>query len=287
MKYRSVVVGLLARDCKASILRNKPRIERLCSFFEDSHVVVVENDSVDGTPQVLHDWAEENSRVMVDSFIHHSRRRLSSDYHRISHMAYLRNRLLDDIRQLPAPDVVVMMDVDIYDFDVEGVMDGICHAPADWGALLANGRHMLPNGKYVRSQYDQYALMACDEEMIDTLHALPQRGRKMDRQVQSCDYYPVRSAFGGMAVYRYDVIHNLQYTTVLAGNRQQDAFCEHVPFHLAIINSGYKNYICRRMVVNSGLLTIKPWVTLSLYYFPRIHEMLCDISEFTHRLKWR
>ena len=69
MKYRSIIIGLLARDCRASVLRNMPKIEQLGAYFEDYQVVAVENDSVDGTQQILHDWAAENSRVVVDSFI--------------------------------------------------------------------------------------------------------------------------------------------------------------------------------------------------------------------------
>ena len=167
MNHRSVIIGLLARDCKEPLIRNIPRIERLGSLLGDYHVIAVENDSLDGTREVLLDWANQNGRVIVDSFIHHSRRRLSSDYHRISHMAYLRNRLLEDIKKLPAPDLVIMMDADIFDFDVEGPIDGIEHAPDDWGALMANGRSMLPNQKFLKAQYDQYAYMAYDEEMSD------------------------------------------------------------------------------------------------------------------------
>lgn len=287
MKYRSIIIGLLARDCRDSVLRNQPRIERLGAYFEDYQVVAVENDSVDGTQQVLRDWAAENSRVVVDSFTDHSQRLADSSETRISHMVWLRNRLLEDIRQLPAPDLVMMMDIDIYGFDVEGVIDSIHQAPDGWGALLANGRFMLPNGQYLKSQYDQYAFLACDEEMDATLHFLPRRGRRLDLQVQQCDYYPVSSAFGGIGIYRYEAIMNLQYCTVMANNVYHDAFCEHVPFHLKLIENGWQNYVSRRLVVNIGIMKIKPWVAFLLYHCPQAYEILCKIASFLHQMKWR
>lgn len=275
----SVIIGLLARDCQDSLIRNIPKIERLCSFFADYHIVVVENDSTDDTQQMLHDWAERNGRVLVDSFTNNTRRLADCSYNRISMMAYLRNRLLDDIMQLPAPDLVIMMDVDIYDFDVEGVIDGICHAPEDWGALMANGRLMLPNHQFNRYQYDQYALMGCDEDLSDTIYFQPRRGRSFNTKVQRCDYYPVQSAFGGVGIYRYAAIKEARYQAVMTDDGLQNAFCEHIPFHLEVIQKGYRNYICRRLVVNNGLLNVKLWVAFLMSYFPQVYEMLFYLNQ--------
>lgn len=291
MNHRSVIIGLLARDCKEPLIRNIPRIERLGSLLGDYHVIAVENDSVDGTREVLLDWANQNGRVIVDSFIHHSRRRLSSDCHRISHMAYLRNRLLEDIWKLPAPDLVMMIDVDIEDFDVEGIVDGITHAPEGWGALFANGRSMLPNHQYLHAQYDQYAYLANDEELGDltynmfTTRSLAKRGRVLNKAVQTCDYYPVKSAFGGFGIYRYDAIKELKYQALMVDNHHQKAYCEHVPFHLDIIRQGYQNYVCRSMVVNNGILKVKPAVAFLLRYLPQVHAVLCDMSKSIRQLK--
>ena len=286
---RSIVIGLLARDCKESLLRNIPRIERLCSCFADYYVVAVENDSADGTEEVLRDWAMKDNRVIVDSFTNHSLRRTDSGYARISHMAYLRNRLLEDIKKLPAPNLVIMMDADIFDFDVEGLIDGIEHAPDDWGALMANGRNMLPNQKFLRAQYDQYAYMAYDEEMSDmtmgvfTSRSLSRRGIALNKAILACDFFPVKSAFGGIGIYRYEAIKDLRYQTIMIGDGHRKAYCEHMPFHLEIVKQGYKNYICRSILVNNGILKVRPMVAFLLYYFPQVHAMLCDVSKFIHQ----
>lgn len=291
MNNLSVIIGLLARDCKEALQRNIPRIERLCSHFADYHVIAVENDSVDGTREALLDWTKKNGKVIVDSFTDHSQRRTDSGYERIRHMADLRNRLLDDIQQLPAPDLVMMMDVDIEDFDVEGIMNGITHAPEGWGALFANGRKMLPNHQYLHAQYDQYAYMACDEELSDltynmfTTCSLAKRGRDLNKAVQNSDYYPVKSAFGGFGIYRYEAIKELKYQALMVDHHHQKAYCEHIPFHLKIIHQGYQNYICRSMVVNNGILQVKPSVAFLLRYLPQVHAVLCDMSKFIHQMR--
>lgn len=291
MNYRSFIIGLLARDCRESVERNIPRIEKLCSYFADYHVVAVENDSTDGTQQALLDWAEKNGKVIVDSFTDHSQRRMDSGPERINHMVYLRNRLLDDIRRLPAPDLVMLIDVDIEDFDVDGIMDGITHAPDGWGALFANGRKMLPNHQYLHVQYDQYAYMASDEELSNltynmfTSRSLAKRGRVLNKAVQTCDYYSVKSAFGGFGIYRYEAIKELKYQALMVDHHHQKAYCEHIPFHLDIIRQGYQNYVCRSMVVNNGILQVKPAVAFLLRYLPQVHAVLCDVSQFVQQLR--
>ena len=291
MNILSVIIGLLARDCKEALQRNIPRIERLCSCFSDYHVVAVENDSVDGTREILFDWTKKNGKVIVDSFTDHSQRRTDSGYERIRHMADLRNRLWDDIRKLPAPDLVMMIDVDIEDFDIKGIMDGITHAPEGWGALFANGRKMLPNHQYLHAQYDQYAYMAYDEELSDLTYnmfstrSLAKRGRVLNKAVQTCDYYSVKSAFGGFGIYRYEAIKELKYQIVMVDDYHQKAYCEHIPFHLDIIRQGYQNYVCRSMVVNNGILQVKPAVAFLLRYLPQVHAVLCDVSQFVQQLR--
>ena len=285
---RSVIIGLLARNCKESILRNKTKLEEFGSFFNDYHIVVVENNSSDGTQSVLCDWAKNNEKVIIDSFMDHSVRRTDSSYARISYMAWLRNRLLDDIRKLPTSDIIVMMDIDIYDFDLEGLLESISHAPNDWGGLMANGRMMLPNRHYLNVQYDQYAFMADDEDLDDmkfdmfTTRNLYRRGKQVNLQLQKYTYYPVHSAFGGIGVYRSEAIRDLKYQAVIMDARYHKTFCEHVPFNLAIIKQGYKNYICRHMVVNNGIIEVKPWVAFLLRYFPYVHAVLCDFSKWLH-----
>lgn len=285
MNPRSVIIGLLARDCKASLSRNIPKIERFCSYFADYQVVAVENDSVDGTSELLHEWAERNPKVIVDSFEDHSQRLTDSSHKRIAHMVNLRNRLLEHIVTLPAPNFVVMMDIDIDDFDVEGMIDAITHAPNDWGALFANGRSMLPNHHYQHSQYDQYAIMTCDEDWSDmtiskfTAYHQLQRGMALDKAVQRCDYYPVKSVFGGIGIYRYEAIKDLKYQTLMIDDARQKAFCEHVPFHVDIIRQGYRNYVCRSMVVNYGIVNVKPWMAFLMEHLPRVYEKLFYLNQ--------
>jgi hypothetical protein len=53
MNNQNIVIAALARDCEDSLRINIPVIEELRTKFLWSQVVVVENDSIDGTKELL------------------------------------------------------------------------------------------------------------------------------------------------------------------------------------------------------------------------------------------
>ena len=59
-----IVFGLLARDCRDNLERNIVRVLEAGSFFSDYRVVVYENDSKDGTDDLIRKWAAENDKVV-------------------------------------------------------------------------------------------------------------------------------------------------------------------------------------------------------------------------------
>jgi len=64
---KNVVIAALARDCEESLLRNIPLIEKLRKEFDWSHVVVIENDSIDKTKEILNKWSVECEGVKIIS----------------------------------------------------------------------------------------------------------------------------------------------------------------------------------------------------------------------------
>ena len=62
----------------------------------------------------------------------------------------------------------------------------------------------------------------------------------------------VISAFGGVSVYNYKAISNLEYKVVANAINEKEAICEHIPFNSDIINSGYENFISKEMLVIYG-----------------------------------
>lgn len=256
---KSIVIGVLARDCADGVVSNKARIEELRKFFRESYVVIVENDSVDLTKQVLAAYAAESEGVTLISHdyadqypFHFEGRPYKADMSctRIARMSFFRNILLDHICQNYQTDYVMMLDIDLLDFSVEGVVDALTKAPEGWGALFSNGREYMMSGGEIfplGMQYDTYSLLFNGEakESIP-LHFTTSftkliRGMRANRNVQRTDYYPVLSAFGGIGIYQMSAIRNLRYDIFVpeAWKGRSISVCEHVPFNTSIIGQCY------------------------------------------------
>lgn len=65
MKTYRVAICATVRDCDFPLKRNIPLIEKLRACFQESYVVIVENDSKDHTKEVLSQWVEQAKRVFV------------------------------------------------------------------------------------------------------------------------------------------------------------------------------------------------------------------------------
>jgi hypothetical protein len=93
--------------------------------------------------------------------------------------------------------------------------------------------------------------------------------------------YNVISAFGGVGIYNYAAIKNLRYKTVLNPLDQQEAICEHIPFHQEIIKRGFKNYIARDFQViyqrHNWILILK--LLLSEKIFNYLHPIILKLKK--------
>lgn len=72
-----------------------------------------------------------------------------------------------------------------------------------------------------------------------------------EKLVRSHEYASCRSAFNGLAIYKWDVMKNLRYSAVQNEELKEEGFalCEHLSIHSGIISLGYKVYITRIMEV--------------------------------------
>jgi glycosyltransferase involved in cell wall biosynthesis len=279
---KGIVFGILARDCAKTLPCNIELVEILRSYFEFSVVVVVENDSIDRTKEILYDWACKSDNIYIDSFNEQSKttsQLLSNGLIRIEKMVRYRNRLLDNIRKFPQTDYIVFIDIDILQFSIEGVISAIRNAPPDWGGLFANGQLYIETGKQIRPirlQYDTYAYLNSNERIHDlkiNTYSIKQqyyRGKKMQQSIQRTGYFPCVSAFGGIGIYNTKAISHLYYKLekLYQSNNTDIYTCEHIPFNQAIIDAGYTNYICRDLKVIYGIQK-SGWIKgLLLYYYP-------------------
>lgn len=259
---KSILIAALARDCDDSIKRNIHKIELLRKEFRESHVVIIENDSKDGTKDTLRRWKErsEGVEVIMNDFgtvtIPEKSKNMTkpgvSNY-RISKMAGYRNMYMDYARQASfSIDFLIVMDIDIEDFSVEGTVRSINNAPDDWGALFANGNKIF--NERLKSFYDYFAYVPEGNKSLSMKYNdMFFQARKVRNLLRKNSFVKCISAFGGMAVYKWDYIKNLNYTA--EDNTVCDScetLCEHIPLNNSILKHGASNYIAADMEVSYG-----------------------------------
>lgn len=260
---KSVVIAALARDCNESLRRNIPRIEQLRSHFRQSLVVVVENDSRDGTKETLKNW--ETVDLIMNDFGTQtipSGAGGSTSLHRIEKMARYRNIYMDFVRALDEqPDYLIVIDVDVENFLVEGIVKAIENAPQDWSALFANGQRFFKGAFPYFFDLYAYLPMDCNNEMSRKNDELFYESKRITKQLRKIEYLECLSAFGGLGVYKWDLIKNLNYQA-LPNTRSKmfEVICEHVPFNVQIA----KNYVCRDMKVNYGSRSLRHLIIYSI-----------------------
>lgn len=270
MHEGTIAIGILARDCVESLRRNIPRVENLGNFFTDYNVLVYENDSKDGTTELLKEWAATNNHVTA--ICEQTQQTTiptkssscpypSKSVARISKMAGFRNRVLSEIKARLSPDYFVFIDIDIEGFSPNSIVEAIRNAPKDWGGLFANGHIYFANsdGSETPSpfQYDSYAFLSNNIDYRNTAgwiiskHFHDITAYVADKNLLKVSYLPCNSAFNGIGVYRWDAIENLIYTIEQTDqlNKVNACFCEHVPFNDAVKKNGYGLYVCRDMEV--------------------------------------
>lgn len=249
-----VICGML-RDTAKNIPNIQRRVEKLGSLFKDYRVLIVENDSTDGTREKLLKWRERNPRVnILGCGINAKECHLSFpkteghgvDRKRIDKMINLRNMYLDEVRRsYPSIDYTIVWDLDIIG---SVYLDGVQNSMGYLGYDLVNSQGtassrgtansqpkisaMTANGMYrwgiLTLYYDTYALLQ-HEEGFDINYKTASDVRKGLGFRYVRGQYPVnvKSAFGGFSIYRTRSLlaDSVDYTQ--SASDGDNILCEH------------------------------------------------------------
>lgn len=273
---KTIVIAALARDCEMHLNANITRIEQLRAYYKQSYVVIYENDSVDSTVQILNQWSTTSNGVFIISENISKEKTIplksktmlfpSASISRIKKMATFRNKLLTGIKNyINDVDYLLLLDIDIYSFDVLGVVESINRAPSDWGALFSNGTYYYnDNDKIIPFpiQYDYYAYIdrKTNIKHLSYYSLLPfpsfLRARFLSKKINSNPYYKAVSGFGGIAVYKYKLLEGLSYSPFVPDGWAEKGLClcEHITINEKIQSNENSCYFSRSMRVNYGIV---------------------------------
>lgn len=229
MAEKEVVICGLARDVMHALPRTMARLERLGKQFKNYKVVVFENDSSDGTLEMLQYWQKVNARVEVlTEQLEAKKWGQVQDLARMEQMAAYRNRYIAHIREQQYKfDYLIVFDLDI---PLGFSYDGIAHSFSyhDWDVMGSNGFLVPPYGDPIPNPvfYDAFAFRGKGNDYpksLEEINALQfQRGEEL---------VPVDSAFGGLAMYRA--------AGIVAGAQYGGEDCEHVILHRWLRENGF------------------------------------------------
>ena len=269
MAQSNIAICSIVRNCGESLERNIPKVEKLRNKFKNSRVYIFENDSLDNTKAVLRNWNTNYTNVIV-KYDHGKKETIPKkdlngfnknfSFHRISKMAEYRNQYLELLKLCDIQiDFLIVIDLDIISFEI----DGLAHSfglKDEWDVITANG---YSRSKQLQKRYhDTYALTEIGKENSSQTEVEIFENQKIWAFLKpGLPLVPVYSAFGGLAIYHFDLIQNKKYGVVQNYDNRVEVKCEHFSLHQQIQKEG--NY---KIFINPNMQVFYQKITLSKIY---------------------
>jgi len=244
-----LVVGLV-RNAGGKISADVDRLMRALGSFQRVQWLLIESDSTDRTIEELRRLANT-----VPSFRFLSLGQLQPHLPlRTQRIAHCRNAYLEELDQhadYASVDLVVMADFDGINTLVNDIAVLSCWMRDDWDVCTAN---------QIGPYYDIWALRHSQWSPSDcksSYRFLVSYGVEPQRALQATlltrmitipaggPWIAVDSAFGGLAIYRRELLRGLRYVGLAADGQE---VCEHVSIHEQIRSRGGRIFINPMMI---------------------------------------
>jgi len=271
---RVIITGLL-RDRESHIPRLKEQLSAITKLFADYAIVIVENDSKDGTRRELINWAKTDSHIHIigcenqtnsiqscNLSLPATRIQFHPETKRIEKMVRLRNIYLNYIENhvlLKQFDYTIIEDLDLTSYTY---IDGLfttgfyLYNNSNIDAICSNGiyyNRVLGNAFSYETYFDPYAHK--DKDNQNWSMSYNDLWSSVFRKYSCNDnLIPVQSCFSGRSIYRLNSIKGKRYRTYLDQNKE--AVCEHVGLH-ETLNKMYLNSEMIFYVIENNLIENK------------------------------
>lgn len=250
---KNILVVGLARNCGSTIKDSIVRLAAALAPFKSLQWLVVESDSSDDTVAAL-----EGLHAGIPGFRFISLGRLREKFPlRTQRIAHCRNSYLDEMENNPTYaniDFVIVTDLDGVNNLISQEAIQSCWTRGDWDVCAANQR-----GPY----YDIWALrhdLWCPNDCWEQQKYLEKSGIEPEKAIyaavyskmitipEDAEWIEVKSAFGGLALYRRQALKGARYAGL---NDKGHEVCEHVTLHRDLIAKGCRIFINPRLI-NTG-----------------------------------
>ncbi len=226
--------------------------DRMQRTFGEVLYCVYENDSTDGTAEWIRDLSAQRNdvRLLSEQGYRPAMAEGGGSRWRFERMAACRNRCLDLARQYaPHVDYAIVLDIDFKEFeqvDVGAAIREIDRIHPEWQALCGSGLSQRDLGVYGPSMHVVPTRGSLPVRLYDIAAMLTDTDQQQEGLAYAAMARPalhppvrVRSAFGGIAIYKPEVLYSLHY---------EGYDCEHVCLHRRMEEVFMSFKLCPMMV---------------------------------------
>lgn len=258
-KDKNVAFCGIVRDCAKNLSHNIPVIEKIATYFKSYQVILFENNSKDNTKSILQSWSKLNPNVHVflNDFDESKFKNIpipkgynkSNCRRRIQKMAEYRNLYLEYINSHNIQaDYVIVVDLDVARIDVKGVISSF-GTKQEWDVIASNSYSRSPRLK--KRYHDTYALIEDGTEHSPQTELSIDNNRYLWAGINyNMPFIRVFSAYGGLAIYKYELIKKLRYFVIDNLYGGVEVKCEHVSLHQELNKIGHnRTYINPNMKI--------------------------------------
>jgi hypothetical protein len=264
----TILICGIVRDCGKDLQSNIPVINALCDFAKSYKIIIFENDSKDKTKSILEDWSKTRENIYIDlkdfnvnvTIPKKTDTPLKNPFYskqRIDKMVFYRNQYLNLIENNNlSADFIIVVDLDVSDISLNGIFDSFGQE-REWDAISANGYSTSP--KLLSRYHDTFALVEYGMQNIpQTEKNIFENQHKFSFLKNGVPLIPVYSAFGGLTIYRFEIIKGLRYSSPINNDRKVEVRCEHFGLNQQIQEMGFnKFYINPNMKIKYQKITLK------------------------------
>lgn len=245
LKESTLIICSIVRNAANGLKRNIPVINALCKYAKGYKIIIFENNSLDKTKAILKEWQYEIGQQnfylsmydVKNSNVIPSEKEVNVNpffcKERISRMVELRNQYMDYIAtQKLEADYLIIVDLDVSRLFLGGILSSFKLAE-DWDAITANGYSLSPS--FCRRYHDTYALTEWGKENIpQDERQIVKNANRYGRLRKNDKLVRVFSAYGGLAIYRFESIKGIRYQLLPNNDSRVEMKCEHFSIFVVI-----------------------------------------------------